>query len=577
VKRTCLAVVLVLTAGCTHPAQRPPKPVAHERPVAAALTAFGDCDALTAALRTEAVKEVDAYGLPASFSRNDGRVYRFLDAVGRRSALVKAALGAAVPHSGTTLQEADVDEPDSVKTGGSVMVVSTGSAATLEVLDVTRRRPARLGSLLLHLNRAQLLLDGDRVVALGQVYRGGRVVTVVEIVDISDPATPTAVRRFRLDGSLLDGRVLHGRVVVAVSSSPRLRFTHPADGSAKEQARALAVNRAVARRATVDDLLPSVSVTPGGGSFRAGCTSALRPGVASGLQRTSLITLDPAKDRPTQHVTVVGSASTLYASGTALYLATQVAGTTDLHGFDVTRPDHLAYLGTGTVPGDLPDQYAMSEQDGYLRVATSNGGDNRITVLKPTGGALKEVAHVGGLGVGQQLYGVRFLGDLAYVVTFRRLDPLHVVDLSDPTRPVARGELTVPGYSSALYDLGNHLLLGLGQDLGSAASVFDTRDSLHPTLVSKLVLLGYSAAETDHHALLWWPATRNLALPLGRDTAVLTVSSQGMLRRQGVVRGQGGQVLRTVVVGDLLYSVSERGLTTAPLERLDETTWLPFP
>ncbi|MDX6218115.1 MAG: hypothetical protein QOG99_3699 [Frankiales bacterium] len=347
----------------------------------------------------------------------------------------------------------------------------------------------------------------------------------------------------------------------------------------------------MARRATVDDLLPSVSVTPGGGNYRAGCTSALRPGVASGLQRTSLITLDPAKDRPTQHVTVVGSSSTLYASGSALYLATQpwygpaagrgglvqVPGTTDLHGFDVTHPDHLAYLGTGTVPGDLPDQYAMSEQNGYLRVATSSGGDNRITVLKPTGGVLKEVAHVGGLGVDQQLYGVRFLGDLAYVVTFRRLDPLHVVDLSDPTRPVARGELTVPGYSSALYDLGNHLLLGLGQDLGSAASVFDTRDSLHPTLVSKLVLPGYSAAETSHHALLWWPATRTLALPLGRDTAVLKVSSQGALSRQGLVRAQGGQVLRTVVAGDLLYSVSERGVTTAPLERLDETTWLPFP
>ncbi|MDX6218116.1 MAG: hypothetical protein QOG99_3700 [Frankiales bacterium] len=206
VKRTCLAVVLVLAGGCTQPAHRPPKPVAHERPVAAALTAFGNCDALTAALRKEAVKEVGADGLPVPYSRNDGRVYQLVDTLGQRSSLVKAVQGGTVPHSGTTLQEADVDEPDSVKTDGSVMVVSTGSAATLEVLDVTRARPVRLGSLLLHLNRAQLLLDGDRVVALGQVYRGGRVVTVVEIVDISDPTTPTAVRRFRLDGSLLDGR-----------------------------------------------------------------------------------------------------------------------------------------------------------------------------------------------------------------------------------------------------------------------------------------------------------------------------------------------------------------------------------
>jgi uncharacterized secreted protein with C-terminal beta-propeller domain len=583
-----VGVTLLLAASCTHAA--PTTPVPRARPVAAALTSFGDCGTLTSSLRKEALKEVTAYGLPQPVWGLEDR--GFLLSSSARATATDAVVKAALPtaHSTTNVQESGVDEPDTVKTDGSVMVIS--SNGHLKVVDVSQQQPVAVGDLLLHLDQPQLLLDGTTVIALGQVSRAGRLVTVVEVVDVADPAKPTAVRRFRLDGSLLDARVLHGRVVVAVSSAPRLRFTHPTSGAPKAQAAALKANRAVVQRAGVADLLPAVTVTPGGGTYRAACTATLRPGVASGLQRTSVITLDPAQDAPTQHVTVVGNAATVYASQDALYLATQpgysgrggvafgVTGSTALHGFDVTHPDQIHYLGTGSVPGRLLDQYALSEQGGYLRVATTtyDGGiDNRITVLRPQQGVLVEVAHVGGLGIGERLFGVRFLGDTAYVVTFRQVDPLHVVDLSDPTRPTLRGQLTVSGYSSALYPLGNHQLLGLGQDAGTAASVFDTSDSGHPRLLGKAVLKsGWSSAEQDHHALLWWPRTRTVAFPFGAGTVVLKVSPSGDIGEQGRVTVKGGPVQRIVVVGDLLYSVSQGGLTTAPLERLDETTWLQF-
>ena len=76
------------------------------------------------------------------------------------------------------------------------------------------------------------------------------------------------------------------------------------------------------------------------------------------------------------------------------------------------------------------------------------------------GGALVQLGRVGGLGRGERVYAVRFVDDLAYVVTFQEVDPLHVIDLSNPEQPVLRGELRIPGYSAYLHPIGDDLLLG---------------------------------------------------------------------------------------------------------------------
>jgi uncharacterized secreted protein with C-terminal beta-propeller domain len=598
------AALLSLTAtSCTSggPAATPvASPAPHGKAVAAALAAFGDCAELTRTVRAEALTQVTAYGLQQqSFGLEDrafgtGRAAQATSATSYSSLDSAKAVTAPLPQdvSGTTNQERGVDEPDLVKTNGRLMVIASGHSSHLKVLDITGDRPVQLADLVLHLDGATLMLDGDTLVAIGEAVRDGRVVTVAEVVDLSDPAAPRAVRRFRLDGSLVDGRFVNHRILLAISSQPHLAFTRPS--KKVTSAAALKANQAVIAHATVNDLLPAVSVTPGGKTFRADCAKTLHTGVASGVGRTSLVTLDPDKADPTQHVTVIGDPTTVYAGTSALYLATTpVAGrtsfrvaSTDLHGFDVTDPDHLRFLGSGEVEGSLPDQYALSEHKGYLRVATTvfgNGTDNRITILKPGGGVLTKVGQVGGLGLGEQTGGVRFLGDKGYVVTFVRLsDPLYVVDLSDPTRPALRGQLELTGFSSALFELGGDQLLGLGQGSGgrgggTQASVFDVQDPTAPALLDKEVFGGsYSAAERDHHALLWWPKTRDVVMPLNNTAAVLHIGTDGTIARTGTIASHGGQLERAVVVGDLLYSVSESGVVTTPLERLTDQTWLPF-
>jgi hypothetical protein len=134
--------------------------------------------------------------------------------------------------------------------------------------------------------------------------------------------------------------------------------------------------------------------------------------------------------------------------------------------------------------------------------------DGRVTVLKVDGDELAEVGVIKGLGVGERIRGVRFIGDVGYVVTYRQTDPLYTVDLSDPAHPKVRGELSVLGYSAYLHPAGDGRLLGLGQDgtkegasTGLQLSLFDVSNLDAPRRLDRTRMAGaWSDVEADHHA-----------------------------------------------------------------------------
>ena len=136
---------------------------------------------------------------------------------------------------------------------------------------------------------------------------------------------------------------------------------------------------------------------------------------------------------------------------------------------------------------------------------------------------LKQVGQVGGLGRGERIYAVRFIGDTGYVVTFRQVDPLYTVDLSEPTDPKVVGELKVPGYSAYLHPVGEGLILGVGQDAteqgrlqGAQVSLFDVADLAAPRSLDRVAMGQGSSSEVeyDHHAFLSYEPTGLVVLPL---------------------------------------------------------------
>jgi uncharacterized secreted protein with C-terminal beta-propeller domain len=622
--------VVPTSTAPTHSATASPEPgqQVRPRPVAAALVAYGSCARLRQSVRREAMAEVTSYGL--RFGMYGGRGPGLIAAPAPMAGASGTAMGAApaapaAAFSATNNQEDGVDEPDLVKTDGHLMLIVRQGRPSVQVIDVSGAKPRLRGTLRLGSDNwdTKLFLLGHTAIVLGTEAVRDRTVTTVRVVELSDPDHPHVVRTFRAEGGLVDARLLKGRVVLAVQDVPHVTFAYPSSASRAELHRALLVNRRLLAAVTAEDWLPTVTVQPGGSTHRTGCAQTLHPGVPSGLGITSLLSIDPATSAPPQTLTVVGTSSTLYASTDRLYLATTSwdtmtrqsgalpSDTTALHGFDLSDPDHVTFMGSGSVPGTLLDQYALSSYEGDLRVATTVGtgtpppgegkvpaalSDSRVTVLRPEGGALVPVGKVTGLGRGERIYGVRFVGRLGYVVTFRQTDPLYVVDLSDPVNPRLRGELELTGYSSTLYPLDGNRMLGVGQavdaqarQVGLQLSVFDTARPDAPRLSDKTVLQGaYSSAEQDHHALLWWEPSRLLVMPVSQYDAqqfdgaiVFRVGTDGSLAEAWRIArptSNGVPVIpeRTVVVGGLLYSVTDTGVITNRIDRLDEQAWLPF-
>ena len=231
-------------------------------------------------------------------------------------------------------------------------------------------------------------------------------------------------------------------------------------------------------------------------------------------------------------------------------------------------------------------------------------------MLELSGGVLAPVGQVSGLGQGEQITSVRFIGNTGYVVTYRQVDPLYTIDLSTPTAPQVAGELDLAGYSAYLHPVGPGLLLGIGSDVsssnepdGTQLELFDVSDPSAPKLLAKtLVGLGSSSQVTyDHHAFLYWPATNLAVLPIQIYPAVQSyppgaaqnaggtftgaigykVMSSGISEVgravQDTVNGQTPQIERSLVIGNSLFTISAQGVMASSLDSLARQAFVAFP
>ncbi|MGH2726412.1 MAG: beta-propeller domain-containing protein, partial [Actinomycetota bacterium] len=323
---------------------------------------------------------------------------------------------------------------------------------------------------------------------------------------------------------------------------------------------------------------------------------------------------------------VVGAGEIVYSSTKNMYVTSYAldnvlaiqAGkkpkepVTRIHKFDISDPKTTTYVGSGEVVGFLLNQFSISEHGGYLRVASTFGtqwfgagassSESAVTVLREKAGKLVRVGSIDGLGIGERIFSVRFMGTKAYVVTFRRIDPLYVIDLRSPSRPRVRGKLKVPGYSGYLHPLSDSLLLGVGRDAdkrgvtkGIQFSLFDVSQPAKPRRLAAKVVgeFGESSVESDHHAFLYWAPERLLVVPAqiwddsGHDffqgALALTVSSKvgfgepvrlTHVGREGA--GQDSQIRRSLVIGKRLLTVSNGGVLVSDLDSLTDRAWIPL-
>lgn len=560
------------------------------------LVAFSSCPELLRELRAAATDSVGPWGFPGAVAPG-GAI-----AGGART----AAQTAAPSSSGTNTAEADADEPDIVKTDGRrVLTVANG---TLRVFDAKTHKATGKITLGVRGGQTTLLLSGDHALVL----TGGAMIPAVPpqlfLIDLAGPAR--LVSRYQGEGTLVDARQTGSVARVVLKTAPKI--TLPA--SAVSDERRLAANRAAIGRAPLDAWLPSWSVTTGGRTTKGalGCDQVSRPTSFSGTSMVSVLTFDLAAAAlgDGDPVGIAADTDLLYSTGSRLYLASDqrwrldlgpgratlpVAQRTELYRFDLSGARRPVFAASGVVPGFLVNQYALSEWDGRLRVATTFAGSSSVRVLTRQGESLVQTGIVDGLGRGEQIYSVRFIGPRAYVVTFRQTDPLTVIDLSDPAEPVVSGHLELTGYSAHLQPAGDGKLIGIGQDVsgsgrtrGTQISLFDVTDPAAPRRLARHVVEGgQSGAEWDPHALLYWPATQLLVVPVSqffplkdaepKDSALaLRVTGGGLKLLGELTQPQAPTIRRTFVAGGALWTMSDAGLQTYDLSTMERVAWLPL-
>jgi uncharacterized secreted protein with C-terminal beta-propeller domain len=609
-----------------------------------------------------ALKPFNTCDTVLQYFKDQAPEYLIKRAGGGKSAATDAGAGAPVPQQGraadssgttaesvntlpayseTNVQEAGVDEPDIVKTDGKRIVAVARARVHLVGLDGSKMT---LRKTLPDTMVRNVFLSGDRVLVFsGQTaqsfqarsgWAGQR--AVLTMYDISNLSDPQLIATLTIDGDVLDARLVGTQVRVVTASSPDVDAPSPVyapDGGISEKSKAEL--RAAVANTKVEDWIPAYTLQDGSGADVSQgrlveCADLARPEAFSGLDTVAVSSFDMGSALQSRKtVGVIAGGQQIYATNTSMYVSTTdwsqdgSAATTSLHKF-VTAPSGAStYQGSGEVPGTLLNQYAMSEYDGVLRVASTvserRGWVNSrqttegvVTTLQEQGGVLRQLGQIGGLGKqdNESIRAVRFIEDRGYVVTFRQSDPLYVLDLRNAAAPKVAGELKIPGYSGYLHPIGENLLLGVGQSgldsgiapssptlprprgaqIGVQFSLFDISD--HPASPRRIDTQTYgggtAAAEFDPKAFLYWQPRNLIIAPTNlhgdyrghgafSGLVLLRANTDGLseLGRLATTQAQGS-VNRSLVIGDTVYMLSDNALQANSLDTHREIDKLAF-
>ena len=437
-------------------------------------------------------------------------------------------------YSTTNIQVAGVDEADLVKTDGQyIYLVSENSTF------IVRAYPPEQAEIVSEIESEgtaiELFINGDRLVVFEQempdydgVAEGESYVpyispeVFVKVYDISDRAAPLLQRELSANGAYLDSRMI-GDYVYVVINEP----VYEQDGE---------VN------------LPRIQ--SGGNLTEIPATDIYYCNVSDYYYMyTTIIAINTQNDdqEPTRETILLGASSTLYVSLDNIYLTFPMWGTevgdslrTTIHRIHI-EDEEMEYVASGAVPGMVLNQFSMDEYDSYFRVATTTFGqttENNIYVLNMS---LEITGSLEDLASGETIYSARFMGERGYLVTFKQIDPLFVIDLSDPYDLEVLGYLKVTGYSDYLHPYDENHIIGIGKETTDAGefawyqgvkiSLFDVTDVSDPVEISKLEI-GDRGTDSpvlrDHKAFLFDRARDLLVMPILEASVNVSAYPEGV-------------------------------------------------
>ncbi len=561
-----------------------------------------------------------------------GVVPTFNAEVGAMTSAAGTATSAATTFTGTNVQVQGVDEPDTVKTDGTHLFVAAGDKVSI----LNAYPPNSTGVL------STITLGGASV--LGLEASDGRLLVLSQrssaqtsidllLYDVSDLAHPRLIENSSVQGSYVAARMAQG-YAYAIVQQPCYQYDGTGSASAE---------------------MPEV--------YENGVLNVLPPSsvyYAQNVTQFSFYTMivGMSMSNGSNNVTSVltGPSSTIYVSTSSIYVvytnypqyyADGILGDVFTGGtisaatiqesaqnstiFRASYSNGVVQVAAvGSVPGNVLNQFSLDEYDGYFRVATSRTAlisgnatmSDDVYVLDQN---MSQVSALTNIAPGENIYAVRFVGDLGYVVTFEQIDPLFVISFQDMTNPVVLSALKVNGYSDYLYPLPNGYLIGVGKDsvpsstgnfayyLGLKLSLFQVFDNGTSAQVSKYLIgdRGTDSPVLTDHLAFTFDSTRNIMVipvllaqvsgsqtyspnsppPFGdyvwQGAYVFNVTDSGFTLLGMVSQYPSGQsygdspnsslqIYRSVIIGDYLYTISLSEVMVSSLSSFSTLATIPL-
>ena len=515
-------------------------------------------------------------------------------------------------YSSTNIQVAGVDEADTVKTDGQyIYTLSNNQGGNIYYLGASQQTNPNVYILSADPQNAKVVSkialdststpiglfvssDSSRLAVLVNKYTyatglSSREImifpyfnaesTSIYVYDISSKANPVLIRNLTVSGSYFNSRMI-GDYLYEVTSQ---------------------------NAAVYDEAVLVPTVYKDGKTYSASPTSIYYADMnqSNYYSFTSFygINLMDDEQQPTNMTVLMSGASTMYVSPDNIYIAyPNWANGTDLTSIYRVKINglQLSLEAQGNIPGYVMDQYSMDEYNGNLRVATNlyqyiitsstttaPSQTNNVYVLDQS---LKTIGKIEGIGQGENLHAVRFMGEKGYLVTFIKTDPLFVIDLSQPENPKVLGELKIPGYSDYLHPIDATHLIGIGKEAiasdqsnfawyqGLKIALFDVSNVNNPVQMANYVIGDRgtdSAALNDPKAFLFAQSKNLLVIPVNLAIINQTIvqqypSAYGDMVWQGdyvfSVSTSGGITLKGTITQINTTSLNSQGQLTNPMD-----------
>jgi inhibitor of cysteine peptidase len=409
-------------------------------------------------------------------------------------------------YSATNIQVAGVDEADIVKTDGEYIYVVSGNNVV-----ILKAYPAENAEVL-----SKIELDGslkgvfineDRLVVFEDLsyYK-----ISIKVYDVSDRTSPSLKRNETRDGYYLNSRMI-GDYIYVVISQPLYHQE----------------NEVTLPKIYSNDEIKEISATE--------IYYVDVPSYSYALTTVVAINVQNDYQEPTDKPFLLGATSNMYVSLNNIYLTSPENERTLIYRVRIEGSE-IEFTANGEVPGYVLNQFSMDEHAGYFRIATTTGhiarsfdeasSKNHIYVLDMD---LDIVGRLEDLAQGEKIYSARFMGDRCYLVTFRKIDPLFVIDLKDPYAPEVLGQLKITGYSDYLHPYDENHVIGVGKETvaaeqgdfswyqGVKISLFDVSDVENPKEIDKYEIGDRgtdSPVISDHKAFLFDKSRNLLVIPV---------------------------------------------------------------